>query len=357
MSAYVKPGEEAVAEPPADQTASVQVRQAILHTAGTKLRLSGRPVVLAEIPTFAEYLTGHIANSLHDSQTRAAKVINTEPQGAVAICESLLLGRYDLVDASRRLATLLHTAIGGDRRITPGVFVVALCAEAQHGTNDLVAMLKLDPGSVFQQEWRTDAAGHVYLSVHLLADALPTVRERLQKAAFVRAVQPDDHRRLLVLDRQVSGVSANFFLEDFLGAQAQFDEAQLTHELYSALRVARQDLAKRDVVPPDRLTTLDDFIRGVFAQQGIDLSQVLPQMRREEREAVEREVDARQLDRAFAFDPKTLAKLTRKRRYRGDYGLRVEIDADHFDDVIHVGDPDRAGQRLITIKTSTWDPQ
>ena len=135
-----------------------------------------------------------------------------------------------------------------------------------------------------------------YLSVSLLADALPTLRERLQKCAFIRNVRTDDEFHLLVLDRQVPDVSARFFMEDFLGAEVAFDDKALTEGLYRALITVRRSL--QATLPVARLIALDEAIQGLFAGQTVDLGDWLPNLPTPERDAIDQEVRQRHLDRA-----------------------------------------------------------
>src|SRR6266700_289959 len=181
----------------------VELERAILHQveAGSSgLRMSGRELPLSASPKLGEFLAGHIRNGLKDSQTRAAK---WPPQVASAevpaTCQALLDGSLDLITASQRLATALQAAIGDDQRIARGALAVALYRDAAAGeleAEHYVALVKLDPSDVFRPEWHTDENGMRYLSVSELPDALPTLRERLQKCAFVRMMRPGEDYHL-----------------------------------------------------------------------------------------------------------------------------------------------------------------
>jgi hypothetical protein len=344
----------------------VGLERAILHQvqAGSSgLRMSGRELPLADSPKLAEFLAGHIQNGLKDSQTRAAK---WPPQVASAdvpaTCQALLDGTLDLIRASQRLATALHAAIGDDQRIARGALAVALYRDATASELDAehyVALVKLDPSDVFRPEWHTDENGMSYLSVSELPDALPTLRERLQKCAFVRAMRPGDDYRLLVLDRQVADVSARFFMEGFLGAEVAFDDKALTEGLYRAIIDARGKLQESGL-PLDRLVALDAATQGLFAKEAIDLGEWLPTLPAAERNAIDEEVQSRQLDRAFEVYPDTQKRLvTGKVRYRGDSGLRVQINRDAYEHMVHPEEIKGQTPRRyrVIIETSTWEPE
>ena len=179
----------------------VGLERAILHqveAGDSGLRMSGRELPLDQSPKLVEFLAGHLRNGLKDSQTRAARWPQDRLSAEVpATCQALLAGTLDLVTGSQRLATALHAAIGNDQRIARGALAVAVYHDAAAGgpdTERFVAMVKLDPSDVFRPEWRTDVGGMSYLSVSLLEDALPTLRERLQKCAFVRTAPAEPGR-------------------------------------------------------------------------------------------------------------------------------------------------------------------
>ena len=344
----------------------VGLERAILHQveAGSSgLRMSGRELPLGDSPKLAEFVAGHIQNGLRDSQTRAAKWPAQVASAEVpATCQALLDGTLDLITSSQRLATALHGAIGDDQRIARGALAVAVYRDAT--ASDLeaehyVAMVKLDPSDVFRPEWRTDENGTSYLSVSELRDALPTLRERLQKCAFVRTMRPGEDYHLLVLDRQVPDVSARFFMEGFLGAEVAFDDKALTEGLYRAIDHARGKLQDSGL-PVERLVALDDAVQGLFAGEAIDLAEWLPTLPSAERNAIDEEVRSRQLDRAFEVYPDTQKRLvTGKVRYRGDNGLRVQVNRTAFKDMVHVDEIEGQMPRRfrVTIETSIWKPE
>jgi 37-kD nucleoid-associated bacterial protein len=344
----------------------VALERAILHQveAGSSgLRMSGRELPLHDSPRLAEFLVGHIRNGLRDSQTRAAKwPPQVTSEDVPATCQALLDGTLDLVTASQRLAAALHTAIGDDQRIARGTLSVAIYRDATASelkAEHYVALVKLDPSDVFRPEWHTDKSGTSYLSVRELPNALPTLRERLQKCAFVRTMQSGDDYHLLVLDRQVPDISARFFMKGFLGAEVALDDKALTEGLYRAIVDARKRLQDRGL-PLDRLVALDDAVQGLFAAEAIDLAEWLPALPPTERNAIDEEVRSRQLDRAFEVYPDTQKRLvTGKVRYRGDNGLRVQINRTAYKDMVHPEEIKGQTPRRfrVIIETSTWEPE
>lgn len=347
------------------QIEKVRLERAILHQveAGAGgLRMSSRELPLGDSPKLTEFLAGHISNGLKDSQTRAAKWQDQPGTNRVReACQSLLQGTRDLVPASQELATALHDAIGDDQRIAPGALAVGIyrdAAASELHDEHFAALVKLDPSDVFRPEWRTDSGGMSYLVVSELPDVLPTLRERLQKCAFARLWRPEDGYHLLVLDRQVPDVSAKFFMDGFLGAEVAFDDKALTTSLYRAVNAVRERL--QTSLPADRLVALDKAAQGLFAGVTVDLAEWLPTLPPSERNAIDEEVTKQHLDRAFDIDPKTRDRLLGgKVRYRGDNGLRVQVNRKAYDQMVTLVEVPGQSPRLfrVTIETSTWVPE
>jgi 37-kD nucleoid-associated bacterial protein len=336
----------------------IELEGAILHQVdpgASGLQMSGKELPLDGSTNFVAFLAAHVRNGLRDSQTRAAKWSSLSSDGVSAICQALLDGDLGLVTASQRLAVRLHAAIGNDQRVARGTLTVAVCHGARPNgleAERFVALVKLDPSGVFRPEWRIDRDGIRYLVVNEVADVLPTLRERLQKCAFVRTFRVQDRYHLLVLDRQVAYFSAKFFMEDFLGAQLAFEDRDLTKGLYRAMRTARNNLARASL-PVEQLVKLDDAIRSIFARTAVDLGEWLPTLPEVERDAIEEEVRRSELDWAFDLDPKVLGD---KIRYRGDHGLKVEVDQG-YEDMVNfskVG-AGKARHYRVIIETSHWD--
>lgn len=316
----------------------------VLRKSAGELRLDGG---------LPEFLAKHVLNGLRDSATRQAN-FQPPPAGPVQeLCSDMLAGSVDdRVRTSQKLAEALFDAAGTDQRVTSGVLVVAIFSDpAQDDAHHLLALIKLDPAGVFRTRERQDSANRLVLEIEPIPDVLPTVREKLQKCAYVDA-DPAAAEQLLVLDRQVTGPSADFFLRKFLGAELVKPEL-LTRRLIRAMHRAENNL--RNSTDPGRVAQFKQAVDGLLAASTIDLTGWLDGLDAPLRRVAETEIDDAHLDRSFALDQKTLADLRRRVRYEGDHGLVVLVDADFADTVM--GEPElntASGRWRIVIETEKW---
>jgi hypothetical protein len=250
-----------------------------------------------------------------------------------------------------------------DRRISTGDLVVCFY-EAENTPNArYLALLKIDPSRVFRHTTKTDAQGRTYVGFEVESEAMPTVRERLQKCAFIRPLAPRPDYDMLLLDRQAGMARdvAKFFAEDFLGVDSAFDARMRTNLLYRSLVSARNQLTP-DVISRQEQADLDDAIRGAMALERINVDTWIdgldasPQVKAH----IERVVAKNLPDRKFELDRPAAQALIRKRRFRGDGGLKVEVRADAYDQVVHAvrhvsEAPGKPPYYEVVIHTERWD--
>jgi hypothetical protein len=213
----------------------------------------------------ADFLAGHVDQGLRDPQAKAANFVVHGKDRVSGLCGRLLAPRARLVEISRQLATRLYDVMEGDGRISDGTLAVLL-SDATDGDGNrqrFVALLKLDPSDGFRTVEDTDADGRHVLRIELESEILPTVRERVQKCAFVHIANPSAEYEMLLVDRQRGrqrelDVVSRFFVSDFLGAEFVLDPAERTKRLYRSLREARNDVA--DELDAGELTALEQVI-------------------------------------------------------------------------------------------------
>ncbi|HMB55176.1 MAG TPA: nucleoid-associated protein, partial [Thermoanaerobaculia bacterium] len=195
------------------------------------LRLSERALPHAPGgPSVHDYFKGHIEKALAHTALRAAVFLSddgAEVAKRAAVQQTLAALCADpsrLVGDSERLARRLHELVAGRDVISAGDLAVCVC-RGRSGAGDwgrFVALLKIDSTIGFPQV-ESQKGGKTFYTVDLKGEAveiLPTTRQPVQKAAFVRPRGKSDHD-LLLLDRQTSGLGetvAKFFAFDFLGA-------------------------------------------------------------------------------------------------------------------------------------------
>ena len=346
----------------------IQLEQLIVHildpwrTDG--LLLSERTLPLDSDRHLVDYFTAHIQNSLQDPAARAARFAAVDDVEASGACKAMLEGGLELVQGSRWLAERLYTILANDRRVAPGDLAVGFYrAGNRPHVPRYLALLKIDPSAVFRHTAERDAQGRLYVGFRIETDVLPTARERLQKCAFVQPLDPRPDYDLMLLDRQLRPPGplpvARFFIEQFLGAQLALDPRQRTDRLYRGLVSAHNRL--RAELRPQEDEALRQAIEGAVTSATINLDAWLAALPLPEacKAQIEQVVAQELPDREFEIDTTYAQGLTRKRRFRGDYGLRVDVSAERYDQVIRsvewVETPDAPPHYRIVIHTEKWE--
>ncbi len=187
-----------------------------------------------------DFLIAHVTQGLADGQALAGRFKVVGVDRTEGICRSVISSGTDFVSRSAALAQLLYDASskpdGTDSRVSDGTLVVARCAatDGSHTNVSFVALLKLDPDDAFLADDGTDAKGRPVVKLVTQPNVLPTPRERIQKAAFVRATGSEYDA--LAVDRQRPGeVVSLSFLDGFLGLEHVYDAKERTSRLYKTL--------------------------------------------------------------------------------------------------------------------------
>jgi hypothetical protein len=309
------------------------------------------------------YFATHVRNSLEDVSAKAATFKAIDDQAVSGVCDRLLKGQTDLVTGSGTLARRLYAIMSSDRRISPGDLVVCFYEAANTPDVRHLALLKIDPSQVFRHTTKTDAQGRTYVAFEVETEAMPTVRERLQKCAFIRPLDPRPDYDMLLLDRQAGMARdvAKFFAEDFLGVDPAFDARMRTNLLYRSLVSARNQLTP-DAISRQEQADLDDAIRGAMTLKQIDVDTWIDGLDAspEVKAQIERVVSKNLPDRKFELDRPAAQSLVKKRRFRGDDGLKVEVRADAYERVVHAvthvkHDPGKPPYYRVVIHTEKWD--
>lgn len=329
----------------------VAPRRGILHTSNAEIEL---------LDGVRDFLTAHVTQGLVDPKALAANFRVTGPERTEGICRKIIDSGSEFVARSSALAKRLYDASttpeGSDTRVSDGTLVVARCSatDASDQAVSFVGLLKLDPDDAFRAEEGTDPEGRPVVKLVTQSNILPTPRERLQKAAFVRAAGAQFDA--LVVDRQRRGeVVSLFFLDGFLGLEHVYDARERTNMLYRSL--IRTFDAVKDQLSRTQYGRLDQFIQGQVVGGHVSVDAIVEGM--PARQSIKTQFESALLqalpDREFDTDSETAEKLVRRRRFRGDNGLLLTVPSLFFRDMVQVEPPsETGGEYTITVRTKEW---
>ncbi len=342
----------------------IEIDQLIIHMVDpwgpNGLVLSERTLPLEDNPNVTAYFVAHIQNSLTDAAARAARFRELGKDSMAGICDAVLGGSLDLVQGSTRMAESLDKIVRKDRRISPGDLAVCIYrAQSKGKFGRYMGMLKLDTSEVFRHRRQRDDRGQVYVSFETETEIMPSTREKLQKCAFIRPREPRPDYDMMLIDRQVRPPVARFFTEDFLGAELALDARQRTERFYRSLVSAFNQLCSR-LASQEREVLLDAIDLAVVSSS-VNVDRWLETLPVSEphKEEIDRIISQELPDREFGIDSKFASRLTQRRRFRGDDGLRIQVSSDYysqlFREVRRIDEPGAPPYYRIVLHTERWE--
>lgn len=340
---------------------NIQVDETVIHIVNPR----GMGFVPSEIhlplhgnEKLRDYFTNHIRASIHEATATAARFRNLNSEATSGLCAGLFDGTVDFIDGTTKIASILYGILEQDERTKGADLAICFYRAENYPNHRFLALLKIDPSQVFQHEIQEDEHGREFVNFVLQPQAF--TREKLQKCAFIRPLEPRHSvYDMILLDKQVRDV-AKYFARDFLDAEDAYDAKERTERLYKSL-VRAQNKLRTELTPAERVT-LDVQVRSIIRSRRFNANEWLSSLRLPQyaTEQLEQTIFEALPDREFELDEQLGEKLVAKRFFRGDYELKVQIPAEHFDDVIteveYVEDEQgRAPYYRVTIETQKWD--
>lgn len=307
------------------------------HHSDVGLVLSEATILTEQRQSLADYVCNHILNSLKDESSKAAKFIPDRAENFISqIANDLLEQRIDLLGSSRQIAQRLYDIIKDDSRISSGVLLVCLFRDLEGDRQNYLAILKLDGGVVFKPETITDEKGRQVIDFQRIPNTLPSENEKLQKCAFIRSSNSSQNYDLVVLDRQARNTEevSKFFAEDFLGVELAYDSKTRTKELYKGLIEAQNQL--RHELTAEENSKLSEATRYVMRTEIVDVDNFIQTMAIPEKAKQVIDCIVRQFvpDRKFEIDSEVGRKMTRKKKFKGEQGFKLEMNANDYGDIV-----------------------
>jgi 37-kD nucleoid-associated bacterial protein len=325
-----------------DPTVQHAVVHILDHRVQDGLTLSDEELDFDGNEPLRKYFSDQVSKALKDAQTGAACFSPDGEQDVIRECRRILDDGTQLVPSSKILARQLFTAMRVDRRIKPGSLAVCLYTASNYPKKIFLALIKLDPMKVFVQKVEP-RNGKKVVSYEQRGNVMPTKGEKLQKAAIIPPVGTSKNFDLLLLDRQVVSLAADFFADTFLNTYPALDPTEATENLFYAVQDAYNRLviappAHPAHISPEEADALQQHIQTALQTPVVNLDEwvaALP-LKEEAKVVITEEISNRLpgqgqvlIDQQHAHD-----KLLKKKRFRGGHGVVFEVEFDHYDDVV-----------------------
>jgi 37-kD nucleoid-associated bacterial protein len=308
-------------------------------------------------PKLSQYFARQIGSSLNDSATKAAKFRNlSQGSTTLQICQNILHNGLDFTIGSRKLAEHLNTIISKDKRIAPGNLAMCIYKADNYPSQNFIALMKIDPSDVFRHTIEKDEQDQQYVSFQIEKDVMPTTKEKLQKCACIRSLEPRNNEYdMMLLDRQIQNQVAQFFTKDFLEAELALDDQERTQRFYRGAVVAMNDL--RSKLTPGQNQALYSAFENAIKQESVNIDTLIDKLPIDEeyKEIIQQKINLP--DREFDIPDGFYKKLYRRNRFKGDYGLVVSVNTANYADMIIEEKPSDENNPYweITIRTKTWE--
>jgi len=346
---------------------SIELSEVIVHILDTRkeLEVSELPIPSDSDRQIFDYFKKRIQGSLEDDRARAAK-FRQETAEPATICQTLLEGG-DLTEGSQQLAQRLYGIMQQDSRISAGDLAVCRFYAKEAGERrPFLAIVKIDPTAALRQRRKHDQQGRLFITFDVVQQMLPSAGEQLQKGAFVRELAPRRDYDMLLVDRQVRPAVgprvSQFFSQSFLDAAEALSSAEATRQFVRETKVLRRLFERQ--LPPQESDRFDTAVSGAVGSQKVELDHWVSNLELSER--AKKKVKAKLGPKHFPdrtveiVEEVVRAETARKRVFRGDHGLRLEIPPDFPPDQYSdetKQQPGKFGGRqyhVVTLETEDW---
>jgi len=315
---------------------------------------------LKEEARVAKFLGAHIQHSLRHDRAQSANFLRDASDPVVYLnAQSLLADNGSLVKTSTEIAKHFQRAIMKEGRASECALAVCTytVADEPDGAHYL-AILKLEHGGAFHP-LPQNKGGKRMVKLKEIPDVLPTEREELQKAALIR--RPGDKKPikrsfdLMILDRQKrdAGEPAGYFM-DFLRADLAMDAYKATHTLYNVVHEEIKHLG--DGINIVERETVISAVRTALGSESVEPIQLIDNLaiNGTAKQAIKKKLQDAIDDASFVPDSRVVAAITKHRKFKADYGIKLTIDANATGDRNVFTETRDGDYTIVTLRTKNW---
>lgn len=154
-----------------------------------------------------EYFEKHILKCFKDEDAKTAK-LSGDRNIVRDLCDEILEDNEVFLENGKKIAHYIYKCICNDEMASSGDFAMCL-AEAQNGK--FLALIKLDFNSCYMH-YIKDNEGEISINITKSQTGLPSIAQKLQKAAIIRESKSNDNYHMLLIDKESEGYFINSFL-------------------------------------------------------------------------------------------------------------------------------------------------
>lgn len=346
---------------------NVSIKKLIVHVLdlrpGEKTVFSDISIDITSNRFLRDYFQTQVEKVSQDELSSPAKLSDEYLGKMDLLYQKVTYEEKDFIPGSKELAEQLKGIMEKDKRIAPGVLVVCVFTEGDSEENPILALLKLNSTyAIIPHEIEMPGGGNV-VTLEVIPEALPTVGEKLQKAALIRKSENPEWE-MLVLDRQVGKgeeLPAADFFRRFLGAEWILTDEGRTLRVYGKSNKVITELYKSDK-PEDWAEgeSIYQAMEVTFAEDSFKPDSFINSLAVKDstKTKIRSELDSANVLNEFKIDKATAVKLIDKVRYMGDSGIVLTATPDAYRNMVEVTNitVNNIPMKRICITTQKWQP-
>lgn len=226
----------------------ININEAIIHILDNnsdEAILNEYPLELTE--EVYEFIFKHVQRCLKNEELKYA-LFNKERNIVKEVSQEYLSGENDLINVSKELASQLFMLMRSKGNI-PSCDLLTVSFSTEHGP--FIGLFKMDyiKNYMHNVEFLEGKIG-----IHIVPQftGLPANSSRIQKCAFIRALNESNDYDLLVIDKQSknnndgSDYGTNYFMENYLGCTIIENERDKTKQFMKTAEKWTQNVLKEN---------------------------------------------------------------------------------------------------------------
>lgn len=155
-----------------------------------------------------EYIEKHILRGLKDDEAKTGK-FDGDVNITRELCKEIFEDNDSFAVNSKKLSQFIFKCMGNDDKEPSGDFAVCLC-DSQQGI--FIALLKLNYTNSYNH-FIKQGEGSLTIDIGINKTGLPSLGQKLSKAAFVSQSKAEDQYDFLVCDKQPEGYFTQAFIK------------------------------------------------------------------------------------------------------------------------------------------------
>lgn len=346
---------------------NVSIKKLIVHVMdlkdGQEPRYSDVPIDITRNRFLRDYFQTQVEKISQDEHSRPVTLSEEFQDEMGPLYQKVIYKENDFVQGSKELAERLDGIMRKNKRIAPGVLVVFVFNAVGSIEKPILGLLKLNIMNAIIPSENTKPGGGTEITLTVYDDAIPTMGEKLQKAALIR--ESENHGwEMLVLDHQMARgeehPAADFF-QHFLGAKWILTGKGLTIRAFGALNKVISNLFKsNDPVAWAKGESIYETMEKAFAGDNFNPGSFIKTLEVNDstKAKIRSELNSANVLHEFQIDKETAGRLIDKFRYMGDFGILLTTTLRDYKNMVRVTSivEDGIPKKRICITTQQWQP-